>query len=120
MITPTIGRVVWYYPGNCSAPGKKDEQPFTAFVVYVHNDRSINVAGFDHEGKAFRRDEVPLLQDDDKPAGECACWMPYQTGQAAKYEKGGGSFEDLKARVAALEERLCQQNPQPSGAGPSG
>jgi hypothetical protein len=67
-------------------------------------------------GGVHHFDRVKLLQDDEaKPdGGRFCCWMPYQTGQAAKYEQGGGAFEQLKARVAALEAQLCQQNQKPS------
>ena len=83
MISPTVGRVVWYWP-----EGPKVEQPWAAFVTYVHGDRMINVAGFTDVGAPFFKNSVSLLQDDDKSTfGGCfASWMPYQKGQAAKTE----------------------------------
>jgi len=82
VIQPTVGRVVWYYPTK-----EQDDQPQAALVTYVHDDRLINVGGFDHAGHPFQRTEVQLLQDDDKPEGFHAMWMPYQKGQAAKTEE---------------------------------
>lgn len=89
MIKPTVGRKLWYYPPNW----KPGQQPLSAEVVYVHNDRCINVAIFNVDGSLFFRPEsnrnVLLLQDDDlAPSGGDYCaWMQYQKEQAQK-EKG--------------------------------
>lgn len=84
MITPTIGRVVWVirpYDTN------DIKQPEVGLVTYVWHDRMINVAGFDSNGKPFSLSSLTLVQDDEpKPEGNFACWMPYQKGQAAKTE----------------------------------
>jgi len=87
MISPTIGRVVWFQPA--CAPGQPlRDQPYAALVAYVHGDHCINVGGFDGNGTPFAACSVPLLQDEDPiPAnGYFAQWMPYQKGQAAKTE----------------------------------
>jgi len=92
MISPTVGRVVWVWPTKTSraiAPKEGSAaQPFVGFVTYVHGDREINVAGFDHSGLHFSATRVPLMQDDDKAPEGCiyAMWMPYQKAQAAKTE----------------------------------
>lgn len=93
VITPTIGRVVWYTPAAHPAPEGADYggQPFGALVTYVHGDRLVNLAVFDHNGVAQSRTAVPLVQEgDDKPGdGRCYCeWMPYQIGQAKKHAAG--------------------------------
>lgn len=84
MITPTVGRVVWFYPH--AAIGTK--QPYAALVAYVWSDRLVNLAFFDSNGLPAAATSVPLLQGDDQiPAsGFYAAWMPYQKGQAAKTE----------------------------------
>ena len=82
MIPPTIGRVVWFWPTQPSPV----QQPYAAMVAYVHNERCINIGGFDHNGNPFSQTSVQLLQDDDVPRGACCSWMPYQKGQAAKTE----------------------------------
>jgi len=89
MIKPTIGRVVLVNRG-------KSDQREPALVSYVHNDRCINVGGFDSNGQPFSLCSLQLLQDDDKPMnpGSFAEWMPYQKGQAAK-------TEELEAQVKA-------------------
>lgn len=82
MISPSVGRVVWYWPNGTGA----DAQPWAAMVSKVHSDRSINIGGFDPSGQPFARTSVPLLQDDEGSIDACASWMPYQKGQAAKTE----------------------------------
>jgi hypothetical protein len=84
LITPTIGRVVWVVRPTDSLDIK---QPEVGFVIYVWNDHLINVAGFNRNGTPFSLTSLALVQDDEpKPEGNFACWMPYQKGQAAKTE----------------------------------
>jgi hypothetical protein len=83
MIFPTIGRVVWVHnrAGQLSV-----SQPEAALVTWVHDERCVNVGGFDQLGRPFGEAYIQLLQDDDKaPLGVYAEWMPYQKKQAAKY-----------------------------------
>ena len=83
MISPTIGRVVWFHP----AGEQIGDQPHAALVVYVHNDRLINVAAFDKHGNSYACQQVRLVQEGEtRPSqGEnYAEWIPYQIGQARK------------------------------------
>lgn len=90
LIKPTVGRKLWFKAGIEDTKLRSlGDQPFSAEVVYVHNDREVNLVVFDHVGtpREFRR--VRLVQEDDEipGEGERACvWMPYQLGQAAKTE----------------------------------
>ena len=80
MIEPTVGRVVWVIRPKDTTDIK---QPEAAFVVYVWSDHLINVAGFDHNGNPFKLTSLALVQDDEpKPEGNFACWMPYQKAVA--------------------------------------
>lgn len=84
MIAPSIGRVVWVIRPFDTLDIK---QPEPALVTYVHGDRCINVAGFNANGTPFSLTSLTLIQDEEpKPEGNFACWMPYQKGQAAKTE----------------------------------
>lgn len=84
MIKPTIGRVVWAYRPHFTGDPK---QPEAAQIVYVHNDRLVNIAGYNCNGAPFAHTSVPLLQDDDpKPEGNFVTWMPFQVGQAKAQE----------------------------------
>jgi hypothetical protein len=88
IITPTVGRVVWYTPADGAPEGYNNGgQPFAALVAYVHSDRMVNLAVFDHNGVAQSRTSVPLVQEGDpKSVGGYYCeWMPYQIGQAKKH-----------------------------------
>jgi hypothetical protein len=90
IISPTVGRVVWYTPVDNDEPERvvdHGDQPFAAIVTYVHNDRMVNLAVFGHNGVAQPRTSVQLVQEgDDKPSGTPYCeWMPYQLGQAKKH-----------------------------------
>ena len=82
VITPTVGRVVWY------RRDPTDDQPHMATVCYVWNDRMVNLAGFDHNGNPYKATSVTLRQEGDaQPLYPHAEWMPYQVGQAKKHEK---------------------------------
>lgn len=87
MITPTVGRVVWYYEHG-AVDGEPKTRPCAAIIAYVHFDTMINIAYFDHNGYAKCAQSVQLLQDDDRMSNHnpFCCWMPYQKGQAAKTE----------------------------------
>lgn len=89
IITPTIGRIVWFWPHDTdSIPHHDDNQALGAMVTYVWHDRMVNLAVFDANGALHQRTSVPLLQDGDaEPIDGFFCeWMPYQKGQAAKAE----------------------------------
>lgn len=87
VIVPTVGRRVWYYPGN-SLGGMvlvDPNQPCDAGVACVITDREINISVADHTGNMFAREHVMLLQGDDlEPADNqhYCTWMPYQKAQA--------------------------------------
>ena len=92
IITPTVGRKVWYRPsvaelaGRCYPMKVIDGQPLDATVIAVHDDRLVNLLVIDAEGNGFPRLNVQLVQEDDvyETDGARAEWMPYQTAQAAK------------------------------------
>jgi hypothetical protein len=81
MISPTIGRVVWFW-----SSANEDNRPCAALVAYVHSDTMINVGGFDHNGAPVSQTSVQLIQGDEVPKGPHCRWMPFQKGQAAKNE----------------------------------
>lgn len=97
IITPTVGRKVWYWPSTndkagpipmCTASG----QPLDATVIAVWGDRCVNLLVTDAQGHQFPVLSCTLLQPGDKPdenaegqlIGRYCEWMPYQQGQAAK------------------------------------
>lgn len=82
VITPTIGRKVWYWK-LISNPNV--DQPEDATVTYVHGDRCVNLRITNHIGESRGMTSVELRQPGDpKPEGPFCEWMPYQVRQAAK------------------------------------
>lgn len=84
MIQPTVGRKVWYRPSATEAITRNGDQPMDATIVYVWNDRLVNLRVIDHVGNAHIRNSALLMQGDeqyDPVTGYCE-WMPFQTGQA--------------------------------------
>lgn len=90
IITPTIGRIVWYWPRH-SQPEVKGimQQPLAGIVTFVHDDRLVNLGLFTADGIPFGMTLVTLVQENDpKPDdGNYAQWMPYQLGQAKKHSE---------------------------------
>lgn len=90
-IIPTVGRVVWYHPGNYTngMTQYNAAQPMDAHIVYVWGDDMVNLLIVDHAGVTHERTSVPLVQEGSQyiagPSPYCE-WMPYQKGQAAKQD----------------------------------
>lgn len=97
MITPTVGRVIWYRPGSnddtmvLMGVDKAIPQPLAAFVIAVHPDGLINLHIIDSVGSTHTRYNVKILADHDAVDHDSARygyaqWMPYQIGQAKAHE----------------------------------
>lgn len=94
MISPTVGRKVWYRPCPADIEGQggnskmevNGNEPLDATVVAVWGDRCINIAVLDIYAGLHERRSVTLIQEGDTPpsTGRYAQWMPYQTAQAKK------------------------------------
>ncbi|GER16699.1 Gp49 family protein [Variovorax boronicumulans] len=89
LISPTVGRVAWYYPslltGEAGFTPPRDGEPLAAIVAHVWNDTMVNLAVFDANGTAHSRTSVRLIHEDltgDRPSESFCTWMPYQKGQA--------------------------------------
>lgn len=87
VIPPTIGRVVWYTPSKSDISGGATADPspqkLKADVVYVWNDRLVNLFIVNTNGIPFARTSVQLAQEGDPfptDGGYCS-WMPFQLGQ---------------------------------------
>ena len=91
MITPTPGRIVWFYPdvNDGRANGPTGPVPLAAIVAAVIHDRCINLTVSKTDGTTYGAQNIVLLQDGfaladaDRAYAE---WMPFQKGQAAKLE----------------------------------
>ena len=84
VITPTIGRKVWFYPGTDRGKfAVIGDQPLDATIVFVHDDRTVNLSVVDHAGRHTCVSGAHLVQPGDQAGPSCrAEWMPYQIKQA--------------------------------------
>jgi hypothetical protein len=81
MITPTIGRIVWFW----NSPELRGAQPEAAIVAKVWSDTMVNLGVFRDNGNCTGFTSVTLWQGEGEPPASAYCeWMPYQKGQAAK------------------------------------
>lgn len=94
MITPTVGRVLWYYESG----SREGQPPLPAIVTAVWGPRCVNVAVFAQNGVPLSHPptSVQLLQDDDAPPrqtdgslGRHLRWMPYQVQRAKEDNQAG-------------------------------
>lgn len=106
IIKPTVGRKVWFHPNGSTQLEKPEaseytvdftfsngDQPFDATVIYVWNDRMVNLLVTDHRGRQFAATSVTLVQPDVLPpaVGHYAIWMPYQVATAKKPDPAADS-----------------------------
>lgn len=89
LIVPTVGRVVWYFPGESERKdgwSMSDEGvPLAAIIAGVINDKFVNLSVLDAQGVQRSRQTVFLTSGwaEENPNGfGYAAWMPYQIEQA--------------------------------------
>ncbi len=95
IITPTIGRVVHFFPGKGSESlfNTHEGDPCPAIITAVWGDRCINVAVFDPNGNPVPDPPTSVqLQQPGDPAAppelhRCE-WMPYQVKKSTGSESG--------------------------------
>lgn len=88
-MTPTIGRIVWYYPDEDSNICTGTEDYAGCMVQNVSARNEVTVTGVDMDGDSFAVYNIPLFKPDEVPevykgVGGYATWMPYQVQQAEK------------------------------------
>ena len=87
MISPTVGRVVWYHPSDDQRiEGQPSDQVCAAIVTYVWSDTMVNLTVLTPNGVPYGVTLVTLVQDGAKTGGRWCEWMPFQKSQAAKTE----------------------------------
>ncbi len=88
IISPTPGRVVWFYPSSTdealqSFESVRAKEPLAAHVAKVWSDTCVNLMVIDPNGYTHSRTSVLLCQEEKvRPASGFAEWMPFQKGQA--------------------------------------
>lgn len=112
-ITPTVGRVVWFfvhpehhYAFKKAEPGK----PLAAIIASVVDDNLLNLTVFDAVGVPWSMINVPLLQDGAlfPSKGAYATWMPYQLGQAKK-EVDGAQAKPKASDLPPHQQRVIDE-----------
>jgi hypothetical protein len=95
---------VWFVPSKSAPIPAGSDGRCAAIITHVHHDRLVNLAVFDANSHLHPRTSVPLVQEGDpKPeAGGYCEWMPYQKGQASKYEELERQLKE-KAQAANAE-----------------
>lgn len=88
MIIPTVGRVVWFWPGEGEGIATISGSPLPGIVSAVWSDTCVNLSVFDANGESHSRTSVLLVQEgNERPTSRFCEWTPYQKGQAAKTEQ---------------------------------
>jgi hypothetical protein len=87
MITPTIGRQVWFVHKGKYTHARALGPIFAATITHVWSDHCINIAAIDSDGMVFGVTSVELCQETLAPPHPHCVWMPYQKGQAAKVDE---------------------------------
>jgi len=89
IITPTVGRVVWFTPHPEQDNRFDKTQPLAAIVAYVWHDRMVNLTVVEQDGISHAATSVYLVQPDETAPWRAAfcTWMPYQVGQAERTQR---------------------------------
>ena len=85
VITPDVSRHVHFFPDDedASLMVRRGSQPLHAIVIFVINERTVNLSIIDHDGFFHTRIGVTLVQPGDAlPGGSYCQWMAYQVQQA--------------------------------------
>lgn len=104
-MTANVNLPALYYPASTD-PMHDPEQPYSARVVYVNADGSVNLAVWDHLGQGFAARNVTEVQPGEIPAHSDHYWTR-QTGVCetrAAYDRR--VREQAEANQAAVTEAV--------------
>lgn len=94
IITPTIGRKVWFHPNGLKLTTAGPIEVFDeklaldATIVCTWGDHMVNLSVTDHGGRVHSIRSCALRQDgEDVPTGYYCEWMPYQVSQVTGVEQ---------------------------------
>ena len=86
MITPTVGRIVWFFYYH------QRDTPLAAIVTKVNSPTSVNLCVFAQNGARDGFEDVELVQpgqaQPDGPDVVHCEWMPYQVKKRTGSESG--------------------------------
>jgi hypothetical protein len=98
VIIPTVSRHVHFFPKeeDRGLMVQRGSQPLHAVVIFVINERTVNLAITDHDGFFHTRIGVALVQPGDELHGGSYCqWMDYQINQARQTITEADALADL-------------------------
>lgn len=78
VILPTVGRHVHFFPNETERyMVRRSGQPLHAVVLFVHNERRVNLQVVDHDGNVYTEAGAVLVQPDDAfVTGSSHCRWP--------------------------------------------
>lgn len=122
-ITPTVGRVVWFYPATNQATSgftpPAEGEPLAAIIARVVDAEAgaVHLAVFDGAGVSRSEPYVKLVQEGEKvPAdGRYAAWMPYQIGQAKKHANEVARADEPKLASTDTTDAAIEREIQAKG-----
>lgn len=111
-ITPTVGRVVWYYPETLDRvePSHDKGSPYPAIITHVWGDEVVNLHVMNDGSYPLRADGLyPTsvgMNDGVNLSGRSWSWMPFQKGQAP----GADAVKQAIKSLAACEHKDVQEH----------
>jgi len=116
IIIPDISRHVHFIPDSEDAGlmVRRGAQPLHAVVIFVLNERTVNLSITDHDGHFHTRIGITLVQPGDPlPGGSYCQWMPYQIASqaaAAPTKSDGGISPALADLIASTATSLTPED----------
>lgn len=114
-IIPDVSRHVHFTPEgeDTGLMVRRGAQPLHAVVIFVINERTVNLAITDHDGHFHTRIGVTLVQPGDElPGGSYCQWMPHQITRApaAPTASDGGISPVLADLIASTATSLTPED----------
>lgn len=110
-ITPTVGRVVWYYPETLDRVDERSGKgsPYPAIITHVWGNEVVNLQVLNDGSYPLKADALnPTsvgMNDGVNLSGRSWSWMPFQKGQAPASDAVKQAIKSL----AACEHKDVQE-----------
>ncbi len=101
MISPTVGRVVWFYK---YIAGQGFKGPMAGHVAFVHHNSMVNLMVIDENGVPRSETSVLLCQDDQSPPTGNYCTLDAVSERPSRQDGSLGSEVEIVILVAEPEK----------------